>query len=448
MQSPALRLPSPASSPRRLAEALLMVAAATLLGLLVAPTWGNSAVDLLYLPPVVAAAILGGRAPSLVAALASVLAYNFFFTAPLYTFRINDPSDFATVVVLFGVAIVTSQLAASVRRQATLAEALASRNATIAGLARRLLTCTDTGEVFAATGSELAKIFACNVVLVEPGGAQPVAATPPGLTLTPSDIATAALVLDTGGRAGRGVDRALPVEWQFHAIRSGVAVLAAVGFARDDGAPAVHPDLFPLLDSLLDQVALALERGQLEGEAREFTRVRERDRVRSALLSSIGEDLRPPLAALSEAARRLRRSGTGDKATVAIIDQEAARLDRYLVNLGQLGVDDEQRPVELGPVTIDLFRRTVERDGAAVRLTPKEYAVLAELAKHPGRVLAHAHLLRAVRGPAQEHQTEYLRVAVRGLRQKLEPDPAHPALIINEPAVGYRLAVPERARPG
>jgi two-component system sensor histidine kinase KdpD len=88
---------------------------------------------------------------------------------------------------------------------------------------------------------------------------------------------------------------------------------------------------------------------------------------------------------------------------------------------------------------IDLFQRSVTRDGKAVHLTPKEYAVLAELAKHPGRVLAHEHLLRTVWGPAQERQTEYLRVAIRALRQKLERDPSRPQLIVNEPAVGYRL---------
>jgi two-component system, OmpR family, sensor histidine kinase KdpD len=76
-----------------------------------------------------------------------------------------------------------------------------------------------------------------------------------------------------------------------------------------------------------------------------------------------------------------------------------------------------------------------------VHLTPKEYAVLAELAKHPGQVLTHAQLLRSAWGPAQETQTEYLRVAVRSLRQKLEPDPSQPRMIINEPAVGYRLAL-------
>ena len=80
------------------------------------------------------------------------------------------------------------------------------------------------------------------------------------------------------------------------------------------------------------------------------------------------------------------------------------------------------------------------KDGAQIRLTPKEYAVLAELGKNAGRVLTHAYLLRAVWGRAHEGQIEYLRVAVRALRQKLERDARRPELIINEPAVGYRLA--------
>jgi len=100
----------------------------------------------------------------------------------------------------------------------------------------------------------------------------------------------------------------------------------------------------------------------------------------------------------------------------------------------------EQNPLQLGDVIIDLYRRTVLKNGEEVHLTPKEYAVFAELAKHAGRVLTHAHLLRAVWGPAQEDQIDYLRVAIRALRQKLEDHPAQPTLIVNEPAVGYRLS--------
>jgi len=68
--------------------------------------------------------------------------------------------------------------------------------------------------------------------------------------------------------------------------------------------------------------------------------------------------------------------------------------------------------------------------------------LLAELAKHPGRVLTHAQLLRSIWGPAHEHQVEYLRVTARGLRTKIERDPAQPRIIKTEPAVGYRLADP------
>lgn len=228
-------------------------------------------------------------------------------------------------------------------------------------------------------------------------------------------------------------------EWQFHPVESDQAVMAAVGLSRDDGMPAVERDQLPLLRNLLDQVALALERARLECDARAFVAVREYDRLRSALLASIGQDIKPRLTAIIAAARALRRAGAADKAQVSTVAAEANRLDRYIDNLLDLSPASDQEPVEAGRVKIDLYRRSVQRDGADVHLTPKEYALLAELAKQAGRVLTHAQLLRAVWGPAQQDQIDYLRVAIRALRQKLEPDPAHPALIVNEPAVGYRL---------
>ena len=427
---------------RSCAEAALMVAAATLAGLALAPSWGNAAVDLLYLPAVLGAAILAGLGAALFAALASALAYNFFFTAPHFTFRIDNPNDIVTVAVLFAVAVVTSQLAASVRRQARIARTHAERNATIAGLARRLLGCTTQQEAHATGTAEIAAVFGCNAVLVG-GGAEPalLSATPPSASLTPADLAVTSLVLDSGERAGRGVDRAVPTEWQFHPVRSGGGVLAAMGLARDDGAAPVRADQLPLLDNLLDQFALALERGRLESEAREFARIRERDQVRSVLLSSIGQDLAPRLKTIGDAARGLRRSGEGDRTLVGEIGTETAKIEQYLTNLLALGPDSDEGPIETGAFTIDLFKRTVFRDGSAVHLTPKEFALLAELAKHRGRVLTHAHLLRTVWGPAHERQIDYLRVTIRALRQKLESNPSAPILILNEPAVGYRLKV-------
>lgn len=90
-------------------------------------------------------------------------------------------------------------------------------------------------------------------------------------------------------------------------------------------------------------------------------------------------------------------------------------------------------------VTIDLVARTVTKAGKEVHLTPKEYGVLAQLAKFPGRVITHNQIMAEVWPHEHEHHVEYLRVLVRTLRQKLETDPQQPRIICNELGIGYRL---------
>lgn len=91
-------------------------------------------------------------------------------------------------------------------------------------------------------------------------------------------------------------------------------------------------------------------------------------------------------------------------------------------------------------VEIDVTRRRVLRAGEDVKLTPKEFDLLALLTRHAGKVITHKQILSAVWGPAHEHDTQYLRVYVGQLRQKIEADPSSPAIILTESGVGYRLA--------
>lgn len=105
----------------------------------------------------------------------------------------------------------------------------------------------------------------------------------------------------------------------------------------------------------------------------------------------------------------------------------------------RLAAESETQVVQVGDVEIDLAARLVRRAGEEVHLTPKEFGFLAELAKHPGRVITHTQLLRNVWGAGHEKDVEYLRVAARGVRRKLGGDGAVTALIRNEPGVGYRL---------
>ena len=425
---------------RTYAETLAMVALSTVVGLVVAPWWGTLAVDLLFIPSVLASATLYGLRPALFAAACSALAYNFFFTQPIHTFRVSEPDELVTIAILFLVAVVTSQLAARMRDQARSAAAHASRNATIAGLARRLLSCASELQIGAVACRELARVFDCNSILVA-GVPEPVVigAQPPAAQLSPSDIAAAVWVLEWGKSSGRRSKAIELGEWLFYPVRSDSTTLAALGLARDDGTTPVAGKQLDLLDNLVDQVALALERSRLEAEARSAEDLRERNRLRSALLATIGQDIEPRLSAITSGVNGIRRSGSSDKDLVATIGSEVAKLQQYLSNLLDLGPESDMRPVAAGDVTIDLFRRAVTKGGEGVHLTPKEYSVLAELAKYPGRVLPHAHLLRTAWGPAHENQADYLRVAVLGLRKKLETDPARPKLILNEPGVGYRL---------
>lgn len=115
-------------------------------------------------------------------------------------------------------------------------------------------------------------------------------------------------------------------------------------------------------------------------------------------------------------------------------------LARVRVALRNRLLADHAAPVvQFGAVEVDLAARIVRRDGVEVHLSPKEYGFLAELARYPGRVVSHAAILRAVWGPGQEQAVEYLRVAARGLRRKLEDAPVEQSLIRNEPGIGYRL---------
>ncbi|GGE23207.1 DNA-binding response regulator [Aureimonas endophytica] len=99
----------------------------------------------------------------------------------------------------------------------------------------------------------------------------------------------------------------------------------------------------------------------------------------------------------------------------------------------------ETAALRIGAIEIDVLRHRVTRAGAEVKLTPKEFDLLAYLVRHAGKVSTHRQILQAVWGPAHGQDTQYLRVYIGQLRAKLEEDPAKPGLIETEPGVGYRI---------
>ena len=107
----------------------------------------------------------------------------------------------------------------------------------------------------------------------------------------------------------------------------------------------------------------------------------------------------------------------------------------------KLNVGGERQIFRVDDLSVDLVRRIVRVGEREVKLAPKEYDLLRRLVQHAGKVVTHAHLLREVWGGAADPQ--YLRVYVRQLRQKIEPEPERPHYILTETGVGYRLRAPD-----
>ncbi len=101
------------------------------------------------------------------------------------------------------------------------------------------------------------------------------------------------------------------------------------------------------------------------------------------------------------------------------------------------------KPLNFGPLTVDLSSRTVKKNGVPVKLTATEYSLLALFVRNAGKVLTHHYILEQVWGPTFAEETQYSRVYVGQLRKKLEDDPANPRLLLTESGIGYRLAVEE-----
>ncbi|TRW18442.1 sensor histidine kinase KdpD [Glacieibacterium frigidum] len=334
--TPGASAPMPGPPPLAYAKALGLVAATVLLSALLVPLIGLGAIDLIFLLPVMAAATLYGLRPGLAAGVAASLAFNFFFLPPLYTFTVSDPSNLLTAVVLLGVAVAASQLAGRVRAQADLAASSARQNAALAGFSRALTGGTDLAELAQAIAAEMARLFDAKVTLwTGEGGLTLIAANPPEDRLGAVERAAAQWVLDRGLPAGRGSATLPAADWLFHPLKTSSGVVAVLGLARDDGRDPVRADQLPLLLGLLDQSALAVERLRLTDEMAEVSRLKDRDRLRAALLSSVSHDLRTPLTAVIAATAELRRQLAGQADTTAIdtLDTETQRLARFVANL-------------------------------------------------------------------------------------------------------------------
>ncbi|HET9630460.1 MAG TPA: DUF4118 domain-containing protein, partial [Novosphingobium sp.] len=332
-----------------------LIALVTALGTLFSSFGSITNAALLYLMPVMVTATRFGLRPALVAALASSLAYNFFFIPPRYTFTIEDPQNIITVLVLLGVAVVSSQLAAGMRDQARLAQGSARQNASLAGFARVLTGTSRRDELAKLLCDEVARLLEVQTVLLtkEEGRLAIVASLPPMTDLGTIESAAAQWTFTNARPSGNGSDTLAASEWRFQPVMAGVRVYAVLGIARADARRAVRPDQLPLLLTLLDQAGLAFERIDLGERMATLSQERERDRLRTALLSSVSHDLRTPLTTAIGLLSEIEPANDGQRRQLAAVRGETERINRFVANLLDMAriesgaLDQSLEPVDL-----------------------------------------------------------------------------------------------------
>ncbi|KIU47866.1 MULTISPECIES: response regulator [Pseudomonas] len=167
------------------------------------------------------------------------------------------------------------------------------------------------------------------------------------------------------------------------------------------------------------------------------------------VLRELREWSQVPVLVLSVRASEVQKvealdGGANDYVTKPFGIQEFLARVRALLRQVPQAVAEESAP-RFGPLTVDLAYRRVTLAGEEVALTRKEYALLAQLARHPGRVITQQQLLKDIWGPTHVEDSHYLRIVVAHVRQKLGDDPTAPRFIVTEPGVGYRLIGPEQA---
>ena len=343
-------------SPTGYLVSALLVAAFTGLAVAVHAFGGLTNVALVYLIPVLIAASVYGMRTGVFTGVVSALAYNFFFLPPLYTFTIEDPENVLTVVVFIAVAIVTSHLASRVRVQANLAQRSSGQNAALASFARTLAGLTTRQELGQTLCGEISGQFDVDAVLLLPdkdGKLELSSAVPPDSVLGTIDRAAAEWALEHKEVAGRSSGTLAASEWLFQPLLAGGEALGVLGIARKDGSEPVRPDQLPFLMSFVDQAALALERISLAEGMSAVTQLRERDRLRGALLSSVSHDLRTPLTTIIAAANELKKSKAADPSLLADIENESERLSRFVSNMLDM-VRVESGGLELNVQPVDL----------------------------------------------------------------------------------------------
>lgn len=332
---------------------------------------------MIFLAAVLAAAVMHGLAPGLVAAVFAFGVYNFLFLSPRYSFAIGSPTDLLTLFVFMAVALATGLLAGRSRDRARDAQRRASDVTALLVATRAFSRAPTREEAAQALAEQTAAVTGVRAIVLLPqkGELMLAAGAPDKEDLGPGAMAAARWTWERGEPAGHNTGTLPQTSWTFRplqGVRNRAGVVGIEALAMLPGS-----DQERLLTALADGGGVAIERAALALEAVEAETLRRSDRFRSALLNSVSHDLRTPLSTVLGSSSTLLEFGQKLSAEtrqdlLESIREEAERLDHYIRNL------------------LDMTR--LEGGGVVLRLQPGdvEQVLRAATARLSRRISEHA----------------------------------------------------------
>ncbi len=359
------------------------MAGCTLLGMAITPLFEVANIVMVYLLGVAFVAVRFGRGPAILASVLGVAAFDFFFVPPQLTFAVSDMQYLLTFAIMLVVALIISNLTASVRLQARVAGHRERRTALLYAMSRELATTRGQDNMTRVAVRHVSEVFDSQVVVLLPGVdgriRQPRGESISG-SLHGADIAVAQWVQDHGRPGGLGTDTLPGSEALYLPLQGSQSVLGVLGVLPANPRRVLLPEQFHLLETFAGQIALALERVQLAEQAQQASVDAETEGLRNALLASISHDLRTPLAVIAGASSSLAESGDrlsadARQALARSIYEQSGEMSKLVTNVL------EMTRLEAGTIALNRDWHALSEIAGSVLHRLRE-----KLAAHPVRI--------------------------------------------------------------
>jgi len=303
----------------RYAQAAVISALCTLIALAMYRHFELSNLVMIYLLGVTVAGLRLGRGPSALTAVLNVIALDFFFVPPRFSFAVSDAEYLVTFGTMVTIALVIANLTASVRQQTRVAGARERRTALLYAMSRELAATRGTPNMARVAVRHVAEVFHCQAVVLLPDSGGKLGYprdAPLESSFRHADLAVAQWVADHGQPAGLGTDTLPAAPGLYLPLGDESRTVGVLGVRPSNPRRVLLPEQSHLLTTFAGQIALALERAQLAEVAEQASLAAERETLRNTLLASISHDLRTPLAVMTAAGSTLAQHGAGlDDAT-------------------------------------------------------------------------------------------------------------------------------------